>query len=401
MLALARRTWGEAAFGLNLAQDLRSRGQQCMFVTSPDIKPLLSGSGIEDFEFSEQRIRNVKEFISGIIHKTRASSIVLCDFQTTDGTLSRCGVDASFLSALGLPLVAVDTWDHRLSGHRIDLFMDKYWESRAWLRKVPRRLRPCPILNPGSDRGTCSFLPTCSPAGSRVRSRSRADLGIPTKHRAILLCTARWQVGQLSDKDGRRTAKKFLDLLAEYINALGPRVHLVHVGPSRLRSFRAMGNRYHWLPQQGPKLDAVMGGVDLLVSGNVSASTVSRAMLMQVPAIVLENGCYALNEADANLWLGSHASRRIAKWLPRALPLYPFRLWPLGGYQFLSKLLDRNPYCDAIDRIEWLHAEFAIEALRSLLFDSATREQLQNRQSKYIRMINKLPSPGEAFEEIR
>ena len=66
---------------------------------------------------------------------------------------------------------------------------------------------------------------------------------------------------------------------------LGADVHLVHVGPTRFEASGLLGDNYHWLPPMPTREFAeLVPGVDLLVSLNISATTVAQAVATVCPS---------------------------------------------------------------------------------------------------------------------
>jgi hypothetical protein len=82
----------------------------------------------------------------------------------------------------------------------------------------------------------------------------------------------------------------------------------------------------------------------------------------------------------------------LAQWLDRAVPIFPFALWPLGFHRFLQPLLLDNPYVTAVEVVEILQQERLESVLSSLLFNRGTRENQLSHQAAYLDQVRALPT---------
>jgi hypothetical protein len=230
-----------------------------------------------------------------------------------------------------------------------------------------------------------------------VRHRVRENLGLAEGDSAVLFCTAGWQHG-MKNPDGRRHARAVAELLWSYLAEVGPSVRLVHVGPAAL-PLESAGDRYLWVPSLTPlHFDHLLGGVDLFLSANISATTIGRAIAMGVPVVVVQNSYRADTAEEVERSMGANLSSRLKRWLKKALPLYPFSMWPLGYREFLKPLLQGNPYVDAMDVQELLDESGFIEACRLRLFDKTGRGEAIARQDAYATHVRKLPSAAQLID---
>jgi hypothetical protein len=168
------------------------------------------------------------------------------------------------------------------------------------------------------------------------------------------------------------------------------RVHVVHVGPTRLPNFLA--HKYHWLPSLSTgDFEFLLGSVDLLFTANVSASTISKALVTGIPISVLVNSHSVTSMADFREKFGSAFTENEC-WIESVVPIFPFFLWPLGYYDFLQPIIRNNRLFDIITLIEMLETAQAVEHLRNLLFDDIYRERVLQQQMDYAKNISRLPT---------
>jgi hypothetical protein len=398
-LTLSCGGWGEATFGLSLAERLRQRNERVCFFTHASNASLFAGTTFEHHVVDDRIGSRLGPLLKAWANERDVASVVLCDSMTADALLLRYGMAETVVFELGGPVLGVDTWDYTARADAIDICF-KRTVPREWIRDIPRLL-PCPIIRPDERPGVCSFVSQPVLSTRSDRAEVRGTLGLRPDDAAVLFCTAAWQQQPAyGDADANRCVATFPILLAHYLSELGPDVHLIHVGPAPMASLRELGERYKWLPPQGGQFDRLLGAVDLLLSANVSATTMTRAILSRVPVLVLGNACRARHMDDAMAWLGDRATPLVTEWLHDALPLYPFSLWPLGFHDFISPLLQRNPYTDAIERVEWLDHRAVVERIQALLFSASARAALQQRQDHYRRCLGRLPTAADAFDVL-
>jgi hypothetical protein len=397
-LALSRSGWGETAFGIHLAKELHRLGDRCVFFANPSAAPLFAGLPFVYEEVTDQLGGLIKLFLESYLEQNRVGSIVLADFNTSHGVLRQMGLDARFLLKYDVPVVAVDTWSSTESGCAIDVFVNKRKEIGDWIKEVPFRLLPVPIVRPRGLKGACRFLPQPTMPARNIRSHLRGNLGLGEKDRAILLCTAGWQHATYNDPHGERIARAVPELLMCYVKSLGADVHLVHIGPTNLGQQGVLNGRYHWLPSVPvAHFDLLLGSMDLMVSLNVSAATIGKAITSKVPVIVLQNSLKGESADEVLAQLLTRPSEIVLNWIREAVPLYPFRLWPLGFSQFLDPVLERNDYLTAVEVIECLDEQRFLERCGCLLHSPAEREAVQNRQANYVDQVSRLPAPSEVL----
>lgn len=388
-VALSRKGWGETSLGLEAARQVRDRGDNVAFVAHSGSVPALSGSGFDVEEVPDHALPFIPLLLEELVASEHAASVVLCDFLTTNYTLTRAGVDPMRLLDLDVPCIVMDTWQYALTGSTVDVYGADRWDIGTWIERVDRRLVPVPIGQPDAP-GAYRSLPAAAPIAKSVRRHIRMNLGLADAHRAVLLCTAGWQ-HETPGADGQTIGRAVPELLWTYLATLDPSVRLVHVGPVALPLADA-GERYLWMPSMQPEhFIRLLNSVDLVLSVNLSATTIGAALAAGVPVLVVRNS-RAIQTADA---MNGDFTPRVRTWLSGALPLYPFAVWPLGFSRFLAPLLERNPYMSAVETVDLLDDDRFAEAGRALLFDAGRRQDALARQADYVSAVRALPSAAD------
>jgi len=383
-----------------MGRELIARGDDVSVVTHERNEPVFKGSGLEYCTVGDHFGKLLQPLLQEVASEKRATSIILCDLLTADGMLSRFGIPGEILFDLGPQVIAVDTWENGAENRAIDVFMNKRLALRPWTAKVPQRLGPSPLLRPECVAGRCRFMPPPYTTSRKIREHIRRNLGMTGRDRLVMFCTAHWQQATYEDEHGARIAEYFAMLLARYLESLAPQIHLVHVGPSPLKTFGRLKENYHWLAPLGHKFDDVLTAADLFLSGNLSATTVLHAISRRVPVLVLQNSFSATSADEVYTWIERSDCLFDTEWISKALPLYPFRLWPLGFYNFLSPILVNNPYLSAIKVVEWLNGRHVVDSINDLVYCAATREDALQNQLVYESTVKSLPSPAQALDDL-
>ena len=396
-LALSRKGWGETSLGLEVARQVCAGGATAAFMAHSGGLSALGGSGFEVQELPDHMCPFVPFLLEETLNGMSADAIVLSDIFTAQYTLSRAGIEISSLLDFGVPVIGLDTWEYDSTGPIIDIF-DYEVPIDNWIDGLAGRLVPAPIGRPTSSGAYCALAEPSKVARS-VRRHIRQNLGLTEADRAVLFCTAGWQ-HSLGNPAGSRLASATPELLWRYLQAVDPSVRLIHVGPERL-ALPSAEDRYLWMPSVPPEdFGRLLGSVDLFLSANISATTVGRAVASGVPTLVVHNSVRADTLEQVEAAVSGGLSPMVEQWLKGALPIYPFRLWPLGYWRFLEPIMRDNPYCAAIETVELLDAAQFHSACSQLLFDRPAIAAARGRQDAYVQTIRRLPSAAQLINNF-
>ncbi len=396
ILALNRKGLGEAILGLRLACDLRHAGDGVFFLSHESNAKLVQE--FPHLTFGSHASPLVPLYVENSLNEFQASSIILSDYFTTGIFFDAARLDPQILTSFGVPVFAIDTWDSSKSPEQIDVFSDSAQPVITWPRQV-KSICPVPFLSPHTTNGAYRSLPEKIPITARTRQDLRHSLGLGDTARVVLFCTAEWQHLQYESEAAIRLAAMLPVLVADYLATMGSSVHLVHVGPQPYSMKEQLDGRYHWVPPLGPRhFDELLASMDLLLSANISATTIAKAMMCRVPVLVLQNSVSAASREEAQSASGHAFSPRLKRWLDEVLPLFPFALWPVGYYRFLAPLLRDNPYVGAVEVAEILDENRTQNELAALLFDKAAREEQLDRQAVYLGQVQSLPTGAQIIQ---
>ncbi len=398
LLAPSGAAFGEVQQGLRLARDLVGRGEDVIFSAPSALGILFDGQPVA-YRPNDDDLLNLPRMLRNAIRSERLSSLTLVDLASSALTFDALGIDIGFVLELPVPVLALDFWNLAEAGLRWDFGTDASVIASNAL-KIERRLVPVPVVRPEGTRGAFRALPEALHA-ARDRETVRAELGLGAQDRLVLFAQSRWQDPEVQNwKHHARIARGLPPLLCGWLAELGERVHLAHVSPVAFEAPEPLGLRYHWLRQlPAPRFRELLEAADLVLSLNATGVSTIAAVAAGVPVLLGVNSRRGKTVEEVMATLQAPASPVFRDWLSSVVPLYPFLLWPLGLFDFLSPVLQGNPYLETVCRVEVLDHDAFIAAGEALLFHPAAARELRSRQGAYCQRVSELPSPAEVFLE--
>ena len=394
--ALSTAGYGETVIGLSLARQLEPLGVRSHFVISPVSEQVLRRSGVPFTTIEPRMGRLVRLLVDEDVRQFKPDAIVLADYYTYTGVFrERFGLDSWFIEEYGVPILPIDIWEWDKTSCAVDMFE----EDRPTDKKILDMdvfLRPVPLAHP--DREGRAYPFRLWEGTERVTRRTKRHLyetfGLGSRDRLVLLTIAPWQ-HMAEDKYlssiGTHVLRGVPRLLAHYLAQLPDTTHFLIIGEVPPELAALPGSRVHALPPCSPaRFTTMLGASDLVLSLNIGATTLGRAVLSDIPAVVLTNG-FAVPDAAAigsvEAKLGGLTSG-VRSWLGDMLPLHQMRMWPLGFWEFLEPILAGNPYTGAFTDLELLDEPAVVQGLERALYDPATRDRLAAGRAQYLSILD-------------
>lgn len=406
-LALSTLGYGETLMGLSLADQLEPAGVESYFVASPISETVIDRRN-RQYQILDRRMGPLARLvIDDVVEQFEPDAIVLADYLTFSGVFDTYyGLDPWFVEEYDLPILPIDIWEWENTSFVLDMPGDEPHEIDKRILDMDAHLRPVPLAHVdagGTGRGFPYRLwGESEKISRRTRSHLLMTFGLKPTDRLVLLTVAPWQ--QLESQRYRSTIGRMAGevprLLAHYLEQLPDNTHFLFIGkvPPALAGLPA--DRTITIPPCSPKrFGALLGLADLVLSLNIGATTVARAILADIPAMVLTNSHTAEGEAeidrlDADL---GGLTPGVRAWLDEVGLVYPFHMWPLGFSSFLEPLLTDNPYTGAIAQAELLDEKAVVAGMTDLLYDTGTKRRYADARATYQRSVAQLPPTPDVF----
>jgi len=394
-VAPASESWGEFLSGRRIAIELAARGHQITFLVPKSLTPQLAGVPCRIGQL-DGAMGKLDHAILSAVQQTQSDALVLVDACLVFMHLYKLAACEPFLRRIDVPLFALDVWDMQRTDLRWDFGDIDFVHAKENLLPT-RRLLPVPFINLKTGApGLYCALPAERPVGN---PRAGRDLFAVGDQPVILFASASWQrpafqwVG-----NARRLARCLPAWLAELLRRVRSDTIVCHIGPDRFPEWEAaLGSRYRHLPQIHPDAFAdAMAAADLFLSCNFAATSISTALLSDVPVLLATNSLAVASAADLPADLQSDVALR--DWIGTVAPLHRFRVWPYGMHRFLQPSFDDNPYSEAITCVELLQAPAVLRAAEDLLRPGPTRDAALQRQRDYLQQVQRLPRAATLIE---
>ena len=348
-----------------------------------------------------------KLLIDDFVRTVRPDAIVLAEYLNYTHVMSaHFRLNPWFVEGYGVPVIPIDLWELERTGFAADLCGGRALAISPHITDMACYLSPVPMARPVPDsRRAVPFRVTdpAEPDGPvESRERTRRELGIGSADRLVMLAMSPWQLPDTGAAGRRQAASRVPELLAHYLRRLPDDVRFLLAGSAPEWSRLLPAERILPLPPCSPsRFGAMLRAADLMLSLNLSAFTMVRAVLSGTPVMLITNR-FSVTEpgqaGDIADQLGG-MSDFVRRWLAESMPLHPFRIWPMGFHGFLDSLLAGNPYLSAFSVTELLDEPAVLGGLRGLLFDAGERDRSRVRRADYLREIEAVPDSRTAFRQ--
>ncbi|QMU73251.1 DUF6365 family protein [Streptacidiphilus sp. P02-A3a] len=405
--ALSTAGYGETVIGTSLADQLRPLGVQSHFVISEISAPVLKRSGIPHTVLDPRMRGLARLLLDELVAEFRPDAIVLADYFTFTGVFqNRYGLEPWFIEEYQLPILPIDIWEWEKTDFAIDIFDEPHEVDRRLL-EMETHLRPVPLAHPEQTGRAYPFR--LWEGGEQVSRRTRGHLfttfGLNPQDRLVMLPVAAWQ--QLPEERyassiGTQAVSGVPRLLAHYLRQLPETTHFLLVGQAPPELAELPAERTHVMPPCSPaRFSTLLGSADLVLSLNIGATTLARAILSDIPGVALTNS-FAVPDAAAvpqvEARLGG-LTDTVRDWLGGIQPLHRMRMWPLGFHDFLEPLLTDNPYADAVTQLELLDEPAVVRGIEQALYDSDTRDRSAAARADYLKILDAEVDTRAAFAQ--
>lgn len=399
-LAPLRSAFGETLHGIRIARQLIATGDEVVLLAPAAIRTLIDDARVT-FGRIDQGLPTLDKQIGGLIRRMKCSSLVLVDAGAVAWIVRALGLASRAFTHPDVPVVALDCWNLPPEPNVWEYSEQTQEALPAEFHQIARRLIPVPIARP-EIAGGFTAMPELAGLATEEHDHIRAELGVGTGDRLIVWPSASWQSADLHSDPGLvRLAAALPALILPRLARLGPRVHIMHVGPIAFPGAAQLAPRYRFLSQVAPrKFEQLVGAADLLIGFNSSATSIATAIATRTPILVGTTTLSAADMSKVEHVLGDRLTPDVRSLIAANLPIAPIHAWPLRLGAVFAPLLANNPLEDALCRVDPFDDGAYVEACRALLFDPAVADALRDRQDAYHRRVRALPAGHEQLRSL-
>jgi hypothetical protein len=332
----------------------------------------------------------------------------LCDYFIHCSVFAReFSIFPWFIYKYDIPVLPIDYWQLGVTPFRIDLFGDQYLEIDRHILDMPCVMHPVPLCYPkhNHDKRACYFpLLVTNKSGSAGSIAIRQKLGLSAQDKVILLSLSKWQEQKYKISHVDKIVEGLPVLISYYLRQLPANVYVLFFGGNKCELLHFPKHRIRHISSIDiDNYESLLASVDLLLTLNLPSTALTRAALLGTKSLVLSNSHCLSNANDIKKLTDSQGvlpSLFVKDWVIQYVPVYPFRMWPMGWYTFIEPLLQDNPFANTFSEVEILNERAVLEGLNTLLFDEETRSKYDESRDLYINQFSKLYSCEEMISKI-
>ena len=392
--------YGEATIAIKFAQALEKH-HEVTFLVSITLAPLFKQLPFATYWLMPNNHQINKILIDDIVESVRPNCIVLVDYLAYQYSNDDFGLDEEILLSFGVPIVSFDLYEWTETNFTLDTFHRQRKVPRSLIDKSDVLLRPCPLnfpkaANNGSVIKYYSLFPKPVQSTRKQKRHLRDAIGCNRDAKIVFITTALWQHRLLN----YRWTNGVITELANLLAALEDKVHIVHVGPEKLEAISEKNANYTWYPVCSPqRFDNLVSITDLHISLNIIATTLAKMVASLIPSLLLQNS-YQLPNAEVESVNNGTVANLLTTRTDNYLPIHPYKVWPLGWYDFLQPVLNSNPFMQTFVTAEILETSHSIDAIESLLFDHSAIANQREQQNQYQEKMAELTTASLVMDEL-
>jgi hypothetical protein len=404
--------FGELAIALEFAERMAGTGFRPLFLIPPTHRTQVAATGVEYQVMIPGAGKINRIQLADIQHTRQPALVVLADFLNYDFCERHYGLRRADLAVFDCPIGTFDDFSWGRPGAWLDTygFQAKY-QSDITLDGLSFRLRPCPLNNPTLHNPVeeiteaqvypYPMLEDVSDVPDAERAAVRSELGLTEDRPVVLVTGANWQ--RMHEAYPRVTA--FVNachlMLERVLSALLEHADVLAVGPQLVFGNQVPAGFHPLGPVAPERFRRLIQAVDLHISNNIVSVSLHRLALRGIPSVAMIN---SLHKRSGRLRWELDQPPALTEFAQAVVDdvdyLYPYRMFPVGWYQFLRSLLAGNPFSDVITQVETFDEEAALAAILPLLAAGPQRERLAVAREQYLEALRKLPEVGSILNEV-
>lgn len=395
---------GELTIASEFISKLSKDEYDCMFLTTSNFANYLSSKGFkyQTLDIKDEPDTN-RQLALQTIENFGPDYFLISDVYTLEYAARYCGLTFEDLKQYKIPIIGVDEYEYPSTDYALDYYATAYTRITPLINACDFLIRDCPINKLKlADAKTWQFSLFDKPyiANNERRESVRKALGIDADSKIIFFTYSYWEALNSRHVYSLKYLIKWIPtLLKEYIQAVGEKITVIHVGYNKWTDIdETLIDYRHFQTLEPTRFDDYLYASDLYMTLNVASVTLSKAVYANIPSIVFQNKkIIKFDKLQEKLTKMPKWYQEMAKEIEVA---YPFRASTLGWFKFLEYVLQNNSYTEAFVEAPLFKMSSAISLLKQYLYDKDAINALKEKQRKYIAELLELPSSNEIMNEI-
>jgi hypothetical protein len=396
--------YGEVSIACEFAVRVKAAGFEPMFLIPASHEKIIKRHGFR-YTTLMPRLGKVNRIImKDLEERYHPSPVILADFLNYNFCENHYGLTYDDLSIFSGRLGTFDDFDWVLTGQKMDTYGFKAQKfGEIDIRKYGFGLCPCPIVNPGRKQANTYYYPLISKSLPYDRKKTeiwKRKLGLPVEKPLILFTSATWQEIYKQYPEVIAFVEAANEVFAFCLEELSRQYQVIYIGPEGYFTSRKSKSVTH-LQQLAPEVfEEYLLATDVFLSRNITSTALARLALSGIPAVNLKNSVFFKDKSLDLQALPFTPLDWVAGKLAELELCYPYRMFPVGWYNFLSPVIKGNPYLKTIKQAEQFDVNGILNTVHDLVENETALQHLAEQRSRYLQMLEELPSVGEIIRQL-
>lgn len=406
-IVLGDMSTGELGIALSFVKGQDKIKYNYSFLIPEEKIGILDGNMVNTYTLSKKNspIEN-QQIINKIIFKLAPELIILFDAFTFEYAQNWTGYNMKMLKETNILIASIDEYEYTQTEYKIDYY-------GIFVKKLPNLLsccdyvlKNCPLSMPKENSKKNFYYYRALNGWDSFNEAQRREyrikvLGKQTEDaKVVFFTTSAWEVeGAYSFACQNELAKWLGPMLFNYLSDLNEKIVLFHVGKENWEiasNDNVIYTHIDSLPIEDFEKRIQMS--DLFVTYNIVSISLSKAILFNVPSIVLNNNKIIEFEKLSN------ALKQRPQWYQNMArdvkKVYPIRASLFGWFSFLRNCLDKNKYVETFNIAEVFNYKKTLELLHKVLLDSDYRNEMVEKQKSFAKYYKTIRDAESTIDEI-
>lgn len=400
-IALVSQGSGELTTAINVAEQLKREDIDISFITTKSGKKFIHKK-FDTYIFSKNKLKNIT-WMQNFFARRSTDLLIIADYYLfhIDRNVSK-SLWMGWLKDTNIPVISFDnfglgrnypsvpyiSFPERLPPRKYKI----EFKVPAWIKYL---ITPCPPFSGRNENKGILYgkLYDIKKIPRREKNEKMLQIFFPIP---------KWALGYAETSNNRYYSILF-SILMRYLKDLGSKVNLICIAP--LSSFiynepvpkNVKVRFYRFLP---PEIyTRYLLSSDLLITDNILSSTIGKAVLGNVPVMVLKNSV-RVDKKNEKVELTSPLNFKINPNFEPMIREYPSLTHAKFFYSIYKEIHKDDLFGQTFIEAEIFDETKTKELIKKILLDDDFKEGLRLKQRKYIKRISKLPTMAKLISDM-